>query len=107
VEGRLELIAGLQIGGRNRFHPFPKERMACRDEDAVTRVEPDAHERRRVARHHLDELAEPEPARREPRQHGEALVRRVGHRDRPLGRLDEARRGEAARPVVGRHAGRR
>src|SRR5439155_27246730 len=63
----------------------------------VPRDEHHTHEWNGTGLHDLDELAEAELAGGKPRQHGEALVRRVPHGHRALGALDHAVAREAAR----------
>ena len=78
--------------------PTRIEGMSVRRQHLVPGAEHDAHEWHRARVTYLDELAEAELSRREPGQDREALVRRLGQLDRPLGGLDVRSSGPARVP---------
>src|SRR5438876_12210612 len=97
AESGLELVARPEPRRGHRLQANAVEDVVARDHRRVSRVEHHTHERNGTGLHDLDELAEAELAGGEPRQHGEALVRRVPHGHRALGARDHAVAREAAR----------
>src|SRR5207253_3875100 len=97
AESGLELIARPEPRRGHRLQADAVEDVVARDHRRVPRVEHHTDEWNGTGLHDLDELAEAELAGGKPRQHGEALVRRVPPGHRALGALDHAVAREAAR----------